>query len=467
MEHDEAGSETRIIGMSGADLPDFLKNMLGPSGLGREERNKLIKSYLGVKNLSSTIRTYRKYPVTFNRAISLALEELSAMAENVEKGRSEGRTPANGAPISYSYDDGGIFEDVIFGGEFRMGRRRVRAVIETNVFRHPGLMVFGPEGWVSSDHTSFSVYAKKEDKDGISGLFEIVDSYVYENNPLRGKIIDVYGEEQDIGNYDWDDIAIPEYFVREIEENIIWPIRYHEKIEAANIRLPRGIMLEGERGMGKTLLSMIIANKVRGKGTFIKAKPGDVQKLGWDYIFDVARVLEPCVLYIEDIETLAPSKQKFGLVSASLTDILDYLDGTESRGNVTLLASTNVPDMVDFGLLDRPGRIDRRLVFDPRNNESFGLGWKKKVFEIHLRGHRLASGLSTSHLAKMIEDVPYTGSHIEELIHTATLEALRTEKMESMDAEEIGKICLTLEDFKRAKERVERAVRRRMSPEVG
>jgi AAA+ superfamily predicted ATPase len=465
MEHEEIGSETRIVGMSGADLPDFLRNMLGSSGLGREERNKLIKSYLGVKNLANTIRIYRKYPVTFNKAISFALEELSTMAENLEKGRTE-ELP-NGAPISCSYDDEGLFEDVLFGGEFRLNRRRVRAVIETNVFRHPGLMVFGPEGWVGSDHTSFSVYAKKEDKDSISSIFEIVDSYVYEGNTLRGKIINVYGEEENIGNYDWDDIAIPQYFIQEIEENIIWPIRYHEKIEAANIRLPRGIMLEGERGMGKTLLSMIIANKVRGKGTFIKAKPSDVQRLGWDYIFDVARVLEPCVLYIEDIEALAPSKQKFGLVSASLTDILDYLDGMESRGNVTLLASTNVPDMVDFGLLDRPGRIDRRLVFDPRNNESFGFDWKKKVFEIHLRGHKLAPGLSTSHLAKMIGDVPYTGSHIEELIHTATLEALRREKMESMDAAEIeGKICLTLEDFKRAKERIERVVRQRMGPEI-
>jgi hypothetical protein len=459
---DEFG-EARIIGMATGEIPDFIKSIFAPSGLLREERNRLIKSYLGVKTLANSSRTYKKYPVTFTRAISLALEELSSKAENVERGEAE---EIPGAPVSYPYEEGGVFEDVIFGGVFKL-RKKIRAVIESTGFRFPGLMVIGPEGWAGSDYISLSVYTRKEERSHVSGIFEVVDSYVYKKNPLKGKIINIYGEEEKIGSWDWKDIAVPKYFIQEVEENIIWPVRFHEKIKSANLRVPRGIMLEGERGMGKTLLSKIIANKVKGKSTFIKAKPGDVQRLGWDYIFDVAKILQPSVLYIEDIETLAPSKQKFGIVTSSLTDVLDYLDGMEERGNVIFLASTNVPEMVDFGLLDRPGRIDRRLVFDPKNKRDFGLEWKKEVFEIHLRGHRLASGLNPMHLALMIEDVPYTGAHIEELIHTATLEALRRNQIENKSPSEIkGKIILTLQDFDKAKKRVERIIKYEVGPEV-
>ncbi|MBI4361698.1 MAG: ATP-binding protein [Euryarchaeota archaeon] len=455
--------EARIFA-AGGELPEVLKNLLGSGGMNREERNRLLKSYLGVRNLSGSVRTYRRYPVTFSRAISLALEELTQKAEKVERGRAE--EPPEGAPLSVSLDDPGALEEVIFGGEFRLQKKKVRAVVESSPFQPQGLMVLGPDGNLGSDHISISVYTRKEEQELAQSLFEVVNTHVYEKNPLRGKAISVYGEEMDPGKVDWDDIAIPPYFQTEVEENILWPVLHRESVEAAKLRVPRGLMLEGERGMGKTLLSRIISRRVAGKSTFIKAKPSDVQRLGWDYLFDIARTLEPSILYLEDIEALAPNKEKFGLTTPALTDVLDYLDGTEARGNVFLLASTNVPEMVDFSLLDRPGRIDRRLVFDPSNKKDFGVEWKQAVFEIHLRGHKLAPGLTPTHLARMIEDVPYTGAHIEELIHTASLEAIRREGVKDPQALK-GKLVLTEEDFRRAKERVERIVRRKGGPEVG
>jgi ATP-dependent 26S proteasome regulatory subunit len=454
--------EARVIGMElGDEIPEFIQNIFGSAGLNKRQRDELIKTYLDVKNLGDTVRTYKKYPYTFNRAISDALEDLSRMAKNVRKTKG-----TEGAPMSYSLDEeGSRFDDAFFGGEFSIGDASFRAVIESVSMQKQGIMIM-PAGMSGGNYTSLSIYTKKGDRIHVSDIFAIVDEYVGEKNPLKGKVIDINGEEENIGDYDWGDIAIPDYFKEEVEENIIWPVMYHEKIRAANLRVPRGLMLEGERGMGKTLLSKIIANKIKGKNTtFIKAKPSDIQRLKWNYVFEIATTLEPSVLYIEDIETLTPSKQTFGL-SLSLTDALDYLDGTEERSNVMFLASTNTPEMVDLGVIDRPGRIDRRLVFDPTNKEYFGMKWKEDVFKIHLRGHGLEEGLAISELARMIGDHPYTGSHIEELIHTATLEALRRSNIDDISEEEIKeKIVLTREDFEHAKMRVERIIRR-AGPEV-
>lgn len=449
----------QIVGVSSSDtIPEFLQDVFGFQDADKKERSELIKTYLGIDSMGESARTYKRYPSTFSRAISMAIENLISLAQHIE--RSQGKTP-EGISISYSLDeDDTVFEDVVFGGEFKLDRGRLRAVVESSASQQQGLILFGPEGATRSNYISFSVYTRRSDKSRVTEIFEIVDKYVYKENPLKGKIINIYGYEEDFGDMEWDDIAIPPYFRQEVEENIIWPARYHDTIKAANLRVPRGVMLEGVRGMGKTLLSRIIANKIRGDNTFIKAKPSDVQRLGWEYVFDVAKTLEPSVLYIEDIETLTPSKQMLGILSTSLTDALDYLDGTEERSNVILLTSTNAPEMVDLGIIDRPGRIDRRLIFDPQN-EDFGLQWKENVFRIHLRGHKLDAGLDVSTLARMISDHVYTGSHIEELIHTATLEALRKMGIDSLTADDVKEqVVLTESDFRKAKIRIERIIRR-------
>lgn len=450
------------------EAPEFIQNIFGSLGIDKKEKDRFIKKYLGIKSSGDSIRTYKRYPRTFYKAISLAIEDLLGRAKNIEKTESE---QSYGGPISYSLDEGeSISEDAMFGGIFDINGKTIRAVIESATPKQSGIIIMGPQGTSGGNYISFSVYTRKEDRRHVLSIFDIVNQYVEDKNPLEGKIINIYGEEEHFGNYDWNDIAIPDYFKQEVEENVIWHVKYHDKIEAANLRVQRGLMLEGERGMGKTLLSKIVANKIKGDGNFIKAKPSDIHRLGWNYVFEISKTLtksgKTSVLYIEDIETLAPSKHMFGIMQQSLTDLLDYLDGTENRGNVIILTSTNVPESVELSLIDRPGRIDRRLVFDPKNKD-FGLAWKKEVFEIHLRGHKLDERLSTDKLANMIADKPYTGSHIEELIHTATLEALRRMGIKDMKLEQIkDKIYLTEQDFKNAIKRVERLIKVQ-GPEIG
>lgn len=412
--------------------------------------------------------TKKKYPVTFREPVYMAVMELNsnmsfreAPASFWGKIRSKIGNLVLGISAlgisSFSYSGDNVIAYAAFGGRFKLNGKEIEAAVIVS----SGDVYDSVAVYTSTQAPGFWGRIQKATKvrvDDPSPIFNVFDSYVGEKNPLRGKAIDIYGRKGSFEDHDWNDIAIPEYFKKEVEENIIWSVKYRDKIKAAKISLSRGLLLEGERGMGKTLLSMIIANEVKGYGTFIKARPTDVIKLGWSYVFEVAKNMQPSVLYIEDIESLAPS-EKTPTVSAFLSDLLDFLDGTEERGDVTILTSTNVPEIVDMRVIDRPGRIDRRLKFDPEDKENFGLEWKEQVLKIHSRGHKFEESLTTKHLSKIIENLPYTGSHIKELIHTAKLEALRRIGIENLTEDEINSIILTEEDFRKANERIEKSLR--------
>lgn len=423
-----------------------------------ESRNSLIRSTLGVRTVAASARTYKEYPVCFNAAIAGALRDLSRRVER-RSSRAPSRAAAGDSPPSYLHGSREVFDNIIFGGEFRLARHRVRAVVESAPLRSPGPGRPGEED-EEPIYTRVSVYTRQRDRRRASVLFDLIDRAVYERNPLRGKCINIYGGEEELPDVDWSDLAVPAHFMREVEENLFWPLLRPGHLEQAGVGRPRGLLLEGERGMGKSLLAAVVARKVRGKATFLKVLPSDAEHLGWGYIFDVARTLEPTLLYVEDIENLAPSKVRYNLVNSPLSELLLYLDSPQHRGRVFFLATTNSPDMVELALLDRPGRVDRRLVFDPHNKADFGSEWRARVFEIHLRGHKLAPGLTPVDLARSIEEVPYTGAHIAELVHTAVLEALRR------SGGRRRKPVLTEEDFRKARERVERMVRPRGGTEV-
>ncbi|MEM3087307.1 MAG: ATP-binding protein [Halobacteria archaeon] len=444
-----------FTGPEGRERPPERRGERDAESPEEESRNSLIRTTLGVRTLAASARTYKEYPICFDAAIARALRDLSRRVD-----RRVSRASAGDSPPTYLHGSKEVFGNVIFGGEFHLPRRRVRAVVESAPLRPSG-PGRPPEEGEDSIYTRVSVYTRRGDRSRASALFELVDREVYERNPLRGRAINIYGDPEEVPDVDWGDVAVPAHFAREVEENLFWPLLHGPRLDAAGLGRPRGLLLEGERGMGKSLLAAIIARKVRGRATFLKVLPSDAERLGWGYIFDVARALEPAVLYVEDIENLAPSKARYNLVNTPLSELLLYLDSPQHRGHVFLLATTNTPDMVELALLDRPGRVDRRLVFDPRNRSDFGTEWRTRVFDIHLRGYKLAPGIAPADLARSIEEVPYTGAHIAELVHTAVLEAL------GRAGKGGGKRpVLTEDDFRKARERVERMVRGRGGAEI-
>ncbi len=387
-----------------------------------------IEKCVGKKYVSLVV----KYPITFKSAITSAVEVIYSLLQPrtlidfILSLFISGRATI----VEVDKTKDGFIESALIGGVFKVNSKKIRAAV---------LVI------TSGNYKEVWVYTKPNDDPRI--LTNIFDDFVKNKNPLKGKTIDIFGNEENLEDYTWDLIAIPENLRREIEENIIWPVKYIEKIKKLGLVVARGILIEGERGMGKTTLTKIIGREIKGKGTYIRARPSDISKLGWDYVFEVTKTLEPSVLCIEDIESLTPNIRDPEL-SKFITDFLDYLDGVKERGDVLFLATTNEPGLIDLRILDRPGRIDRRLILDPRDKKLFGLKWKEEVLRIHLRRFKLDPKVDIRDIAKLIEDIPYTGAHIKELVNTAAIQALRRMGIEK----DLSEIILTFEDFKRANE---------------
>ena len=372
------------------------------------------------------------YPATFKLAISEAIEEIYSKLQPrsildilfgwLLLGRS--------TFVNIDRAKEGYIETALIGGAFKLKGKKIRAAI-----------------YVKDSGNYKEVWIFTKPADNPKDIMSIFEDWIKNRNPLHKKVINIFGEIEELGGYSWKDIAIPPNFRMEIEENLVWPIKYLDKIKNLNINVARGVLLEGERGMGKTTLTKIIGREIKGHGTYIRARPSDIQKLGWDYVFEVAKTLAPSLLCIEDIENLTPST-KTPDIGAFLTDFLDYLDGVKERGDVLILATTNEPDLMDLRVIDRPGRIDRRLRLDPKDKKNFGKEWKMRVLSIHLKNFGLDKNLRIKDIADIISEIPYTGAHIKELVYTAALQALRREGIDG----KLDNLILTREDFEKANE---------------
>ncbi len=382
-----------------------------------------------------------RYPSTFYKAIAMATDELVGKLVFQSRSILEKLCYAKTDIIASDRTKDRV-NYVLFGGKLNIKGRVIRGGIK--VAADP-----------SKYYTETTVGIHKANRYSgklrrryilLSYLLGVFNKYVYKQNPIKGKSIDIYGNEINLGGIDWNDIAIPSSFRENIEQNLLWPVFYPHVLKDAGLRLSRGVLLEGERGMGKTLVSKIIAEQIRGKGTFIKLRPSDVEKLGWDYVFQVARILEPSILYLEDIDTF--SSDKFS-VSTFLTDMFDYLEGSTERGNVGLLVTTNMPNSIDMRFKNRPGRIDRRLVFDPHNKQHFDINWQKEVLGIYLNGHKTSTTIDE--VIGLTKDDTLTAAHLRELVYSARLRALTRLGIQNSNISN-SELELRLEDFKAARE---------------
>ncbi|WP_460025703.1 CDC48 family AAA ATPase [Infirmifilum sp. SLHALR2] len=232
--------------------------------------------------------------------------------------------------------------------------------------------------------------------------------------------------EVEVPNVRWDDIGGLEDVKQQLREAVEWPLKYPESFERLGIDPPKGILLYGPPGTGKTLLAKAVAteseaNFVSIKGPEIFSKWVGESERAIREIFRKARQAAPCVIFIDEIDALAPMR---GLVSSDsgvtervVSQLLTEMDGLERLEGVVVIAATNRPDIIDPALL-RPGRFDR-LVYVPPPDEKARL----EIFKVHTRRMPLAEDVDLAELAKRTEG--YTGADIEVLVREAGLIALR------------------------------------------
>jgi len=223
----------------------------------------------------------------------------------------------------------------------------------------------------------------------------------------------------------WDEVGGLEKAKAALREAVEWPLRYAPVLAYAGVRPAKGILLTGPPGGGKTLLAKAVAhesgvNFISVKGPELLSKwVGDSEK-GIREVFGKARQAAPCIVFLDEIDALAPRRGGGGENHVSerlVSQLLTELDGiTELRGVVTL-ATTNRPDILDPALL-RPGRFDIQIEVGPPDAAT-----RQAILEVHTRQQPLADDVDLALLAAATEG--RMGADMADICREAGMDAVR------------------------------------------
>ena len=183
----------------------------------------------------------------------------------------------------------------------------------------------------------------------------------------------------------WDEVGGLENVKRELQEAVEWPMKYPGLYDKLGHSMPRGILLHGPSGTGKTLLAKAVAtqseaNFVSVRGPELLSKWVGESERGIREIFKRARQSAPCVIFFDEIDSIAPIRGAGGETAVTervVSQLLTELDGMENMHGVVVLAATNRADMIDPALL-RPGRFDKIIQIPLPDKES-----RKSILKIN------------------------------------------------------------------------------------
>ncbi|MFH1270108.1 MAG: CDC48 family AAA ATPase [Nanoarchaeota archaeon] len=237
-------------------------------------------------------------------------------------------------------------------------------------------------------------------------------------------------------NVGWKDIGGLDQIREELNESVEWPLKYPESFIKMGIRPSKGILLYGPPGTGKTLLAKAVAkeseaNFISIKGPSLLSKWVNESHKGVQKIFDKARQVSPCIIFIDELESLASKRGGDNASSMEGTKVLNQLlaemDGLEEMNDILVLSATNRPDMLDPAVL-RPGRFDRILLVNAPTEEG-----RVQILKVHTKKMPLAKNVNLGEIAKKTDG--YTGADLEAVAREAGMLALR----EDMKAEQVKK----------------------------
>jgi len=260
---------------------------------------------------------------------------------------------------------------------------------------------------------------------------EVLDKLIITMNDFEGAIKDVmpsamrevYLESPDVS---WKDIGGLEEVKRELQEAVEWPMRYPDMYKKLGHAIPKGILLHGPSGTGKTMLAKAVAteseaNFIGVKGPELMSKWVGESEKGIREIFRKARQAAPCVIFFDEIDSIAPTRGGgagmdggMGINTSTermVSQLLTELDGIQELQGVIVLAATNRVDMIDMALI-RPGRFDK-IVFVPKPDKKT----RQVILEIYVKGKPIGQDVNMKAIAEVTEG--FSGADVSAIANTA------------------------------------------------
>jgi len=227
----------------------------------------------------------------------------------------------------------------------------------------------------------------------------------------------------------WDDIGGLEDVKQQLREAVEWQIKYPEIFDKMGIRPPKGVLLYGPPGVGKTLLAKAVAtesgaNFIAIRGPEVLSKWVGESEKAIREIFRKARQAAPTVIFLDEIDSITPvrgASHDSGVTERIVNQLLSEMDGIIPLSKVVVIAATNRPDIIDPALL-RPGRFDRLIYIKPPDSRT-----RLEILKIHTKKVPLSPDVNLQEIAERTEG--YTGADLEALVREAVMIALR-EKLE-------------------------------------
>jgi len=270
-----------------------------------------------------------------------------------------------------------------------------------------------------------------------------------------GKSADVKKSAQDQQRFSYEDVGGLKGQVRRIREMIELPLRYPEIFERLGIDAPKGVLLSGPPGCGKTLIARIIAQETDAQ-FFTISGPEVVHKFYGESeahlrkIFEEAERKGPSIIFLDEIDSIAPRRDKVvgDVEKRIVAQLLALMDGLKSRGKVMVIAATNLPNSIDPALR-RPGRFDREISIPIPDRDG-----RREIIEIHSTGMPLNSDVELNVLADVTHG--FVGADLEALCREAAMSALRRLLPEidfsaaELPYDRLATLTVTMDDFRSA-----------------
>lgn len=241
------------------------------------------------------------------------------------------------------------------------------------------------------------------------------------------------------------DIGGLEQQIQEVREAVELPLLHPELYEEMGIKPPKGVILYGAPGTGKTLLAKAVANQT--SATFLRIVGSElIQKYLGDgprlvrQLFQVAAEHAPSIVFIDEIDAIGTKRYESTSggereIQRTMLELLNQLDGFDDRGDVKVVMATNKIETLDPALI-RPGRIDRKILFENPDENT-----KKKIFTLHTGKMNLGNDVEIGEFVTQKDDL--SGADIKAICSEAGLLALRERRMR-----------VTMADFRSARDRV-------------